>query len=564
MPVAFKLTAPKDSTGVVSPLTTIVQHMVKENGMTTADAAAAAQAQAGLNVSMLSDFTANSSADGKVAASAARLFVVSVQQYTSTLSPAAGSTDLSGAAITQADIDRMILAKAVETFPVMVEVAKSPEVQAACATLGADACKTEVTARASEVNAASGLTAASLPLVVAAARTPVDNATGVGGATLAFLNFGDASNWYYRVFMASAAENTADANGNTRYRGYSRAMTNGSFVEWATGGSYARRGDRHWNGSAWVTCELGQQNVQSKRQSNGNVAANNYCDGLELSSSTRSEVDVSSKKIADIVAVIQASLPNYSSWGTPPAGYTGGGTANYGAAIFPAGSKLLSQSTTVSQTAFAFDVTSPLRSYNDAIAAGADTRGNPGTACSSPEANASPTLPVTTLEGMIAKYKGTPCIFGTHFIGNGIASPNPSEWWGNSTLSVGLLGTAPVLADPTTFMTGNTYVRFAFSGGNAINYYSCQQQHVNRSERNCVQIGTGTYSIQTLGDSRVLTIANPPAVASQLDYERIFVENGGQVFHGYKSKMRTTYSTRLNLPATNAVFTQLGIPTITP
>ncbi|MDM0116570.1 hypothetical protein QTI66_30960 [Variovorax sp. J22R133] len=564
VPVAFKLTAPKDSTGVVSPLTTIVQHMVKENGMTTTEAAAAAQAQAGLNVSMLADFTANSSADGKVAATAARLFVVSVQQYTNSLSPAAGTTDLSGAPITQADIDKTILAKAVETFPAMTQVAKSPDVQAACATMSADTCKSEVASSAADVNAASGLTTDSLPLVVAAARAPVVNASGVAGATLQFMNFIDASNWSYRIFMANAEENTPDADGNTRYRSYSRAMTGGALQEWASGSSFNRRGDRHWDGSEWSACDLGHQNVQSRRDANGRVAANNYCNGLEFSSSTRSEIDISDKKIADIVAVIQSSLPSYATWGAAPVGYPGVSTANYGTATFPPGSKLLSQSSTSSQTAFAFDVTAPLFSYNDAIAAGADTRGNPGTACSSPEAQVGPALPVTTLEGMIAKFKGTPCVYGQHFIGNNISSPNPSEWWGQSTLSVGIVGTAPVLSNPTTFFTGNTYVRFAFKDGNTIAYYSCQQQHVNRSERNCVQIGTGTYSIQTLGDSRVLTISNPPSASAPLDYERIYVENGGQVFYGYKSKLRTTFSTRLNLEGTNAVFTQIGIPTVTP
>ncbi|MDM0077915.1 hypothetical protein QTH90_26130 [Variovorax sp. J2P1-59] len=563
VPVAFKLTAPKDSTGVVSPLTTIVQHMVKQNGMSTADAAAAAQAQAGLAVSMLADFTADSSAGGKVAASAARLFVVSVQQYTSTLSPAAGTPDLAGAAITQADIDKAITQKAVESFPALVEVAKSPEVQAACASPSADTCKTQVAARAAEVNAESGLTASSLPLVIAAARAPIENPTAVAGATLSFLNFGDASNWYYRVFMASAAENTPDANGNTRYRSYSRAMTAGVSYEWATGGAYSRRDDQHWNGSAWVVCPLGLQNVQSARDANGRTANNNYCDGLELSSSQRSEVDISDRKIADVVAVIQASLPNYASWGSPPAGYTGGGTANYGSAVFPAKSKLLAQSTTSAQSAYAFDVTSPLIGYSDQISAGDDARANAGSVCLSAEANTSPTIAVTSIETMLARFKGTPCVYSQGFI-NGVAGPDPNEWWGNSTLSVGFIGTAPVLANPTTYMTGNTFVRFAFTGGNAVTYYTCPQRQINGSQRNCTTVGTGTYSVATLGDARVLTLANPPAIAASFDYERVMVERGGQIFYGYKSKQRTTYTTRLNLPATNALFMQLGIPTITP
>jgi hypothetical protein len=42
------------------------------------------------------------------------------------------------------------------------------------------------------------------------------------------------------------------------------------------------------------------------------------------------------------------------------------------------------------------------------------------------------------------------------------------------------------------------------------------------------------------------------------------VERGGHVYFGYKTKLYVSKSTRLNLPATNALFTQIGIPVVTP
>ncbi|HSV58737.1 MAG TPA: hypothetical protein VLJ19_07570, partial [Variovorax sp.] len=100
--------------------------------------------------------------------------------------------------------------------------------------------------------------------------------------------------------------------------------------------------------------------------------------------------------------------------------------------------------------------------------------------------------------------------------------------------------------------------------GNPVIYYSCLQRQVNSSSRNCTQIGTGTFAITTVGDARVLSLPNSPAAAAPLDYERIYVERGGKVYYGYQSKKASRQSTRLNLPAANALFGQLGIAPVTP
>jgi hypothetical protein len=59
-------------------------------------------------------------------------------------------------------------------------------------------------------------------------------------------------------------------------------------------------------------------------------------------------------------------------------------------------------------------------------------------------------------------------------------------------------------------------------------------------------------------------LTNEPAQAASLGYGRIFVERGGKVYFGYKSKPITTSTARLNLAGANALFTQLGIPSVDP
>lgn len=571
--VPYALRAPADSTAVVSPLTTIVQRIIEDSGVSTAEAEAAAKGQTSLAASMLADYTADATPAGRSAAMTARLVVVAIQQHIGALAPAAGSTDLGGATITRADIDKAILGSVVQSFQELVSAAQSPAVQGACGSIGAADCDAALQAQATQVNGASGLTTASLPIVVAMARTPdttPPESEPTAGAALSFLNFGDANNWYYRIFVATAEEATPDAQGKTRFRSISRAMSSGTLFEWGTGGAYARRDDVHWNGGAWVTCPFGLQMAQDMRDANGRVATIDYCDGLETSSSQRYTVDISNRSMSEIVAAIQASLPSHASWGSPPAGFVGSSTLNLGSAAFPAGSKMLSQTTTVKATAYAYDVTSKVLRYAPGVAAGGDTRTNPGSACLDSALTGNP-FEAQSLEDMMDGFRIRPCIYGPGtFVSSGSPTPlkslDPDEWWSNSTLSIGVLGSVPLVANPGSYYTGNTTVRVGFpgGGGNAVNYYSCLQRQVNGSSRNCTQIGTGSFAITTRGDSRVLTLINPPSLAAALDYERIFVERGGKVYYGYQSKLASRPSTRLNLTAANALFDQLGIPAVTP
>lgn len=574
VPVAFTLSTPADKPGLISPLTTMVHRVVLDTGVSSADADAALRSQTGLTTSLFDDFSVDTTVASRVAATTARLVVRALQDQLTTLAPVVGTTDLSGASVVASDLALAVQRNLSRTLADIVAAALLPSVQSACgASLSGAACVAAIQSGASGVIATSGLTVGSAPLAVASGRMPEGPATtataAAPGASLEALSFGDGSNWFYRAFVSTAAENTPDANGKVRFRSIYRNLSAGVLTEWSRGGSYSRRDDTHWNGTQWVTCPLGYVNSQDVRDANGRIANSVFCDGAETSYSQRNVLDVSGKRMAAIVEAIRASGAGYANFASPPAGYTGGGRANFGDAVLPAGSKLHSQTSTRIATAPTYDVTSTVIRYSSAVTAGGDVRTNASSACNSSETATNATIPSTTLEDLLSSFKGTPCIYAqSTFTSTASATPLSSgptnEWWGNSTLSIGTVGSDLLVSNPTTYYTSNALIRFSFGSGNTVNYFSCKQRQVNGSPRNCTAIGSGTYSIATLGDARVLSLTGAPAETASFTYDRVMVERGGKVYYGYKTKLGAFTSTRLNLTAANALFGQLGMPAIVP
>ena len=102
-------------------------------------------------------------------------------------------------------------------------------------------------------------------------------------------------------------------------------------------------------------------------------------------------------------------------------------------------------------------------------------------------------------------------------------------------------------------------IAFKGSGTNPVTYYACRQRFNNGSIRNCTPIGTGSYTIATLGDARVMTLSNPPVQAASLTYTRVFVERGGRIYYGYQGKTIVNNTARLNTVGADAFLAQLGI-----
>jgi len=566
--VAYTMSAPADQTGVVSPLTTLVQQTVASTGTTTAAAAKAVQDATGLTVSLFQDFTKVAApTDGSPsAATVARMVVVTTQQQASTIASTVGTTAIDGTTITQADLDKAIQKKLLELLPDLVTALSDPAVLAATAPAAKEAA---LLAAATTLVTTSGLTPAALATVVAinnqaAAPTTAASASPVASYSLRSLSFTNATNYLARVFTGSAAQNTPDANNNVKYVDRRWRNVGGSIAKWGTGSDPLRGADLHWNGSAWVNCPINFENTSSVRDAQGN-SVYNFCDGVETGKGARASFDVSGKTMADVYAQVRA------------AGYTNltiDDPAVLGSASFPAGSALLYQASTALTTAISYypaglgnpaGTSNVVAQYSAAVSAGGTaSQQAAGVGCNSAETNTNGTNS-TTLEGLIAAMTGTPCVYaqGSFVYGNvTYTSDVPNEWWSNSTVSLGTIGTALTGSGPAPgYYTTNTRLRAAFkgTGANAVTYYACRERFFNPSTRNCTAIGTGSYTIATLGDARVMSFNNLPVQTAALNYTRVFVERGGLVYFGYQSKPVVTNTARLNTIGANALLTQLGI-----
>jgi hypothetical protein len=381
-------------------------------------------------------------------------------------------------------------------------------------------------------------------------------------ASVRMLVWTDINNHYFRGFLATAADNTPDANGLVRnYEVRNETINGGVERVWGFGSTYERRGDLHWNGTAWVGCPFEFRNTGTVRDAAGNNTYN-YCDGFERGTSRQASVDIAGRTLTSVVNDIRAfpggdSGRNYSEFGPT-------NLSLLGSATFPSGSKLLYVTNNATSTALSYDVQASniVSLTSAAVAAGGD--GRTGSGASPACASISPTAPAssfstqaTTLDALIAANRGTPCLFNPGTDGNG-SSGTRNDWWSNSTLSIGTLAGyyASLPVGTGNFYTRDANLRFAFTGANSVTYYLCQVR-TGGSTRNCTSIGSGSYSISTVGDARVMSFNNPPALAGRLNYNRILVERGGKVYYGYVLKPVSTDGVRLNLPAAEALIKQL-------
>ncbi|MDM0017145.1 hypothetical protein [Variovorax saccharolyticus] len=579
VPVAFSLSAPADRSGVVSPLTTLVHRIVLDSGVSADNAEAGARSQIGLGSSLFGDFTVDSSSAGRAAAVTARLLVLVMQQQAGQLAALQGRADLSGATITAGDITTAIHRSLLDAMASVGAAARSTAVQSACAGgPGTPDCEAALRAQSSQIVAASGLTAESAPTLIGAGRTPDAAAQAPApSASLSFMGFGYEGLWYYGGFIATAQENTPDAAGLIRYRGLQRSKVVDTLFEMGPYGdthSIATAPQLlHWNGSAWVQCTASTQSVESQRDANGRAAYSNYCDGLMSGSSQRSVLDVSGRKMSEVVASISTRMPSSPMWGGNQFGiFAGMAGPNYGTAVMPAGSKLQVQTNVMSATAPAvYSTIGMVGRYSAAIAAGGDTRDGSSPACASDEAKSTPTIVVSTLEELLTYFRGTPCIYSQDSVvspgGVTLYGPSVEERWLNSTWIIAIEGNEGTASgNETSYYNNNILFTASFpaGGGNAVTYYRCRQRQGAFSINNCTPIGSGTYVIETLGDARLLRLKNLPPQTAGFNSERVYVERGGVVHSGFKYKPFVSRETQLNLTAANAVFSQIGIPAIVP
>lgn len=569
--VPFTMKAPADKPSVVSPLTTLVQSVVESSGTTSAAAETSIKSQLGVNVSLFDDFTKNTSAAGQNAGTIARMVVVTNQQQSTALASALGTQAIDGKTITQADLNRAIEQKLLEILPALVSTLADPSVTSA-ATAEAKAAALTALAQALVAAPTTGLTTTSVATMVAinnqalsGTAPPVETPTA--SVQLRHLRFTDAGNWFTRVFTSTAAQATPDSSDNTRYVERRGLSNGGSVASWNTGASPDRQSDLHWNGSAWVNCGFNSEFLSSVRDAQGN-STYDYCDKFETGRSNRAAFDIAGRTMIEVHnQILGAGFTNISF---------ASATSALGSATYPPGSRLFYLTNTPLTNAVAYYPGNGniVRNANANVAAGKTSASDTTAACAAITAStpsASYTTAATTLESVIAANPGTPCVFGPGSVTittvNGtttVSSGARNEWWSQSTVSVGTIGTATTGGVQTGYYTSNAYVRVAFGSGNTVKYYSCQQRSTDGSPRNCDLIGTSTYTIETLGDGRALRLGTPPALTGGLNYQRVFVERGGKVYFGYENKPTVAKTARLNTAATGALFTQLGLPPVDP
>ena len=569
--VAYTMSAPASKAALISPLTHLVQEAVASTGVTLAEAESVVQSSTGINVSLFQDFTkVPAPTDGSPSAKVvARMAVVTTQAQVSNLASTVGTPAIDNAPITQADINRAINQRLLQILPALVTALSDP----------ANATLTTAAKEAAVVAALSGslLTTASVPTLVGinnqqAAGTSAVTSTGAvtaapptaGFLSLANLTYTNASNWFSRAFTGSLAQNTPDANNKIRFVDRRYRSNNGVVAQWNFGTNPQNQANLHWTGSAWEACGLNFESTSTVRDAAGN-GTSNYCNNYSTNKSNRTDFDISGKSMKQVYDQARA------------AGYTNLTIANsdtlLGTATFPAGSQLGYQ-TTAPQTAvqaYAPGSNSYMYNYSAALAAGGDSRTQAaGVGCNVPEFNFGPTNRTATLESMVSLFKGTPCIYnpGSSTI-NGVTFGSgevQDEAWSNSTLGLATLGTASTGGTPTTWYSGNTLIRLAFTGAgtNPVTYYACKQRATNAGTRNCKPIGTGNYTITTLGDARVMNLSNLPTQLVNQTFNNTYVERGGKVFYGYQERLAVTNAARPNTTASNALLAQLGLPAVNP
>lgn len=546
----FIISAPPGRPSVISPLSTLVhtyaRSMAGSGTITTAtiaDADAAVGSQLGISGTLLADFTTDSSSNGRRAANIGR--VVALTQETQVLAAApitSTATNTATGFVSRADLELLINRR-------LLDVLDAIAASVADGTL----TSAEISAIAMNIVTTNGFTSATVAAGVnannqqAAAAPAPEASTPVASARLAWFNFTSLQNFFLRAFMQTAAEATPDSNNRTRFH----EVREGVGV--ASNQSVTRNNTVFFINGVWMTCPIGTVGENSPRNAQGMSTTFNYC-GF-ASTSLRSARDISGANMASIIREFRAwpyssrfaptGSRNFEAWGPDPSN-------PLISATFPAGSQILYQVTTDTATPSFYDGTSTtaqIRIASDNIhmanQAGCDERGTQSTVI--------PSTPTMSLDALFTRYIGRFCDFSA----NATTATGPrNENWSFGTIGIGDVPSTEVF----TSYAQVRRIQFAFNAQpNGVNYYSCQRRASDGAVRNCNLIGTGSYSLATRGDARVLSLNNVPGIAGQLTYERQLVERNGLVYSASKDKLMVDNNIGLNLIAAEALLARLGL-----
>lgn len=542
VPVPFTLKAPADATGFISPLTTLVQAHVETSGASSSEAAETIKDKLGLGVSPLDDFTKGTDDSSKQAGTVARLIVVTTQTQRTATADAKG-TD--GQALTQAQIDAAINARLLQMLPsVILAVLDSPTLSGGTATQAEK--EAAILAAAGQVAAEAGLTKDNVGLVVAIAAQPsvADSTSEAATDTLSlrWFQFTDLNNFMYRVFTATAAQNTPDANGKRHFTEYRERKIAGVQSEWGDGLNNWIRPQIYWTGTEWFDCPTNFVHEATLFNAAGE-SESLYCSS-QKTRAKRYVRDISGLKIIDVVKEIRA-YPlldsvgnNFAAWGPDPA--QAAVQSALGTTVFPAGSNLIYQTST--------DLANP--EYYDRTKAGRATI----PLASDPMNPDTTTWRTATLAEFTAWNTGD--LVGT-----------VTEVHGNNSRV--LLNRDYVKADGSA-----AYKRYMVGFDSAAlkaRFYECEGDMAARAatpptsrtlfidgKSTCKAILDTTYAITARGDGKVLRFASQPTQLGNVT-NRMFVERNSIAYVGGQDKLQVSNQQRLNLQAAEALAASLGL-----
>ena len=529
---AYTLLAPADESDFITPLSTLVAQHAITTGLPTSVAIEAIQSLASV-IKPLGDPAAFTAQD----AALARLVVVTSQVLSTTLSPAIGQVALDGSIITSDAVGQIVRSQLLRMLPSMVSAVQG-------LTAGS-----EIDAAAARVVADSGLSAASA--IALAGATNVQNA--LAGKTPAYLpertsniadlRFTDLSNYVVRFLTATLAQAAPDVDDNVYLSDRKIASVAGNIAKWGgvqTAGPL-RSNDVFWNQSSWAQCPIDGVFSMGTWGLNGSFWYN-ACRFYEFGAGRNATIDVAGKSMATVMQQLAAAGYSNLSVANP--------TQALGSAVFPANATVSLRTVAPIAKAIAY--------YPGTMSRVSE----PASPCSSPAAGTAS----KSLTSMIAAYPGTVCgasgqdsfVYGGATYTDAGTAPNVPT----ASVLIGRIGSAPIGAGSAAgYYSGNTQIRVTFAGAasTAVSFLLCKERFSDGAPRDCSTIGTGSFSIDALGDARVMSFNRLPSLTIPLSYNTILVERSGAVYAGYQSKIWVSQQATLNNAATAAMATQLAI-----
>ena len=501
----YTLKAPPNTNTVasifVSPITTIVQEVMQASGATDPTAAIdLVKQQLGMTISPLTNFIPlrNSDPDAARAGTIAQVITAFKQEVGATA--AAANVP---AAQTQALLSVLIVNNLSNLADSVASQTSSAAITAA--NLAANSGITSATV-ATQAQIATSIVAASTDTSTVTTPTPF--------VTLRDFRYTDSTNWNYRVFTGDDV---------TRTDGFKRSndvRVNSSAFPYVRNLSYYDAAS-----SNWYACPSdGFEAIVYKDTTATTPGESTYCRTYR-DSSRRSVEDISGQSITAVITRVRNSgLEGYSTWAGAPAL-----VANQNA-VFPAGSQLRYQVNTRLATPITQDLASKVRVNKNNTAAVFEQ------------------WPLAaTLDEMVQYYPGN------------YSNPSPN---GGNTDGIGQFpdGSYQVAGMQAVKNYRVMYQANSATAGNA-RIWQCRRnaaQPAGNGFTNC-SVGSSflmdtTYTIETLGDARVLKFAALPAELLALrKSNRVYVERGGTVFYGFKDILSTDTTVRLNATAWSAM-----------